>query len=476
MNLLLDLEILGWLLVGMAGLECIPIAAALISGEPNLAYIESAATALVFGLPVALSARSPNRRMRIRDGFLVVSGAWVLASVFGSIPYVLSGTLSPVDALFESVSGFTTTGSTVLTDIESTPRALLLWRSLTQWVGGMGIIVFAVAVLPLLGIGGMQLFKAEVPGPITDKLTPRVSDTARRLWLVYVGFTALAFVTLMIAGMPPFDAINHALTALATGGFSTRSASIGAFGPAVQWVVAFFMMIAGINFVLHYQVVTGRPRALLRDTEFRFFLLIVAVMIAAVAWILRGGAGAGEVLRNAAFQVVALITTTGYGTADYELWPQLAQLLVFPLLVLGGMAGSTAGGIKSLRVLLGLRALRATVARIIHPHLVRKVRYSNRSVSDEVVSGIGVFFVAYLMIAFIAAVVVGSAGYDVVTCLSAALTSVGNVGPGLGAIGPSDHFAHFPGYVKGVLAVAMIAGRLEIFTVLVLFFPRFWRR
>ena len=191
MNLLLDLEILGWLLVGLAGLECVPIAAALISGEPVLAYVGSALTALVFGLPVALSTRSPDRRMRIRDGFLVVSGAWVLASVFGSMPYLLTDTLSPVDALFESVSGFTTTGSTVLTAIESTPRALLLWRSLTQWVGGMGIIVFAVAVLPLLGIGGMQLFKAEVPGPITDKLTPRVSDTARRLWLVYVGFTAL---------------------------------------------------------------------------------------------------------------------------------------------------------------------------------------------------------------------------------------------------------------------------------------------
>jgi trk system potassium uptake protein TrkH len=476
MNLLLDLEILGWLLVGLAGLECVPIAAALISGEPSLAYLESAATALVFGLPVALSARSSNRRMRIRDGFLVVSGAWVLASVFGSLPYILSGTLSPADALFESVAGFTTTGSTVLTDIESTSRALLLWRSLTQWVGGMGIIVFAVAVLPLLGIGGMQLFKAEVPGPITDKLTPRVSDTARRLWLVYVGFTALAFAALWIAGMPAFDAVNHALTVLATGGFSTRSASVGAFGPAVQWVIVFFMMVAGVNFVLHYRVVTGRPRALLGNTEFRFFLLIVAVMIAAVAWILPGAEGSGEVLRAAAFQVVSLITTTGYGTADYELWPQLAQLLVFPLLMLGGMAGSTAGGIKSLRFLLGLRALRATVARIIHPHLLRTVRYNDRPVSDDVVSGIGVFFVAYLLIAFIAAVVVGSAGYDVVTCLSAAFTAVGNVGPGLGAIGPTDHFAHFPGYVKMVLAVAMIAGRLEIFTVLVLFFPRFWRR
>jgi trk system potassium uptake protein TrkH len=476
MNLLLDLEILGWLLVGLAGLECVPIAAALISGEPVLAYLVSALTALVFGLPLALSARSPDRGMRIRDGFLVVSGAWVLASVFGSIPYFASGTLGPADALFESVSGFTTTGSTVMTKIESAPRALLLWRSLTQWVGGMGIVVFAVAVLPLLGIGGMQLFKAEVPGPITDKLTPRVSDTARRLWAVYVGITSLAFVSLMIAGMPPFDAINHAFTVLATGGFSTRSASIGSFGPAVQWVVIVFMLAAGINFVLHYQLVTGRPRAVLQDTEFRFFLLAVTVLVAAFVWILWGSSGPDEVLRGSAFQVVSLITTTGYGTADYEFWPQLAQLLVFPLLVLGGMAGSTAGGIKSLRVLLGLRALGATLARIIHPHLVARVHYRGRPVSDEVVSGVGVFFVAYLVVAMVAAITVGSAGYDVVTCVSTALTAVGNVGPGLGEVGPSDDFAHFPSYVKIVLSLAMIAGRLEIFTVLVLFFPRFWRR
>jgi trk system potassium uptake protein TrkH len=340
----------------------------------------------------------------------------------------------------------------------------------------MGIIVFTVAVLPLLGIGGMQLFRAEVPGPTTDKLTPRVADTARRLWAVYLGFTAIAFVSLWIAGMPCFDAINHALTVLATGGFSTRNASIGAFGPAVEWVVIVFMMVAGINFVLHYQLLTGRPRAMFRDAEFRFFLLIVAALVAIVAWILPGDAGVGEVLRTAAFQVVSLITTTGFGTADYELWPQLAQLLVIPLLMLGGMAGSTSGGVKSLRLLLGLRALRSAVARIIHPHLVQGIHYNGRPVSDEVVSGVGVFFVAYLMIAFIAALAVGSAGYDVVTCLGAALTSVGNVGPGLGAVGPSENFAHFPGYVKMVLSLAMIAGRLEIFTVLVLFFPRFWRR
>jgi trk system potassium uptake protein TrkH len=476
MNLLLDLEILGWLLVGLGGLECVPLAVAWISGEPSLPYLESAATALVFGLPVALSARSPDRRIRIRDGFLVVSAAWVLASVFGSLPYILSDSLSPVDALFEAASGFTTTGSTVLTKIESAPRGLLLWRSLTQWVGGMGIIVFAVAVLPMLGIGGMQLFQAEVPGPITDKLTPRVSDTARRLWLVYVGFTALAVVALTIAGMPLFDAVNHAFTVLATGGFSTRAASVGAFGAAVQWVVVFFMLIAGMNFVLHYKLVTGRPSAMFRDAEFRFFLATVAVLVAAFAWIIRGSGELGEVLRAAAFQVVSLITTTGYGTADYELWPHLAHLLVIPLLVLGSMAGSTGGGIKSVRVLLGLRALRANVARIIHPHLVRTVHYGDRPASDEVVSGISVFFLAYLMVAFIAAVVVGSAGYDMETCISAALTALGNVGPGLGAVGPTHHFAHFPGYVKLVLASAMIAGRLEIFTVLVLFFPRFWRR
>jgi len=330
-------------------------------------------------------------------------------------------------------------------------------------------------VLPLLGIGGMQLFKAEVPGPVTDKITPRVADTARRLWLVYVGLTAMAFVALLLAGMGVFDALCHAFTTLATGGFSTRNASIGAWGPAVQWVVTFFMLMAGINFVLHYRLATGRVAAVFRDPELRFYLGLVAAFTAVVVFSL-WRAGAADPVRVAAFQVVSLLTTTGFATDDYELWPALAKLMVFPLLWVGGMAGSTAGGLKSMRLLLGWRSFRVALSRFIHPHVVKPVRYHGRTVPDDVVSGVGVFFTAYLLVALAGTLAVGAAGYDLDTALSAAATTVSNVGPGLGAVGPTEHFAHFPAAVKLVLCGCMIAGRLEIFTLLVMFSPLFWRR
>lgn len=475
MNLLLDLEILGWLLVGLAGLLGIPTLAALAAGEPFSPYLLSAITAAVLGLPLAISARAPNRRMRNRDAFLVVAGGWLVASSFGALPYIFSGVLGPVDALFESASGFTTTGSTVMIDLESAPRALHLWRSLSQWVGGMGIIVFAVAILPLLGIGGMQMFKAEVPGPITDKLTPRVANTARRLWLIYVGLTGVAFLALWAAGMGPFDALCHALTTLSTGGFSTRSASLGAFSPLVQWLVVFFMFAAGMNFVLHHQLLMGRFRQVFRDSELRFYFATALVWVGVVAV---GLASAGEAapLRDAAFQVVSLLTTTGYGTADYELWPALPQLLLVPLLALGGMAGSTSGGLKSMRVVLGLRSFQVALRRIIHPHAVHTVRFNDGAIADDVIAGVGVFFIAYLLLTFLGSLVVGSAGYDVMTAVSTSLTAVSNVGPGFGAVGPTDNFAHLPAYVKLSLCLLMVAGRLEIFTLMVIFSPAFWRR
>ena len=475
MNLLLDLEILGWLLVGLAVLMGVPVGVAWAYSEPLAPYLVASLVAAGFGAPLVVSVRAPERRLRTRDAFLVVTGGWLLASIFGGLPYVLVGVLDPVGAFFEAASGFTTTGSTVISDIEALPHALHFWRSLTQWIGGMGIIVFTIAILPLLGIGGMQLFKAEVPGPITDKLTPRVADTARRLWLVYVGFTAAAFLCLRAAGMGGFDAICHAFTTLATGGFSTRQASIGAFGPGVQWVVVFFMFCAGVNFVLHYQLVTGRVRVVMRDAELRFYVLALTLLTAAVGLdLLRAGAAAP--LRDAAFQVTSLLTTTGFATTDYELWPALAQLLIVPLLAMGGMAGSTAGGFKSLRLLIGWRSVRVTLGRIVHPHAVRMVRFNDRPIADSVVSGVGVFFVAYGLVTLAGALTVASAGYDVVTSFSAALTAISNVGPGLGAVGPTDDFAHLPGYVKATLGVLMIAGRLEIFTLLVVFSPAFWRR
>jgi len=400
-----------------------------------------------------------------------------VASLFGALPYLLTGTFTdPMDALFESASGFTTTGASVMTDIEAAGLGVLFWRSFTQWLGGMGIIVFTIAVLPLLGIGGMQLFRAEVPGPVTDKLTPRIADTARRLWLIYVGLTVAACVTLMLTGMSGFDAICHALTALATGGFSTRNASVGAFGPASQWAIVFFMLLAGTNFSLHYRLLTGRVGAVVRDRELHFYLASLLIPSLLILWLLADTGVSEEKVRAATFQVVSIVTTTGFSTDDYELWPALGQFLIFHLLLVGGMAGSTAGGIKALRFVLGISALRTFVWRLTHPHAVRGVRYAGRAVSDEVVSGVAVFFLAYLVIAGLAGAVVSAFGYDVVTSMSAAFTAIGNVGPGLGGVGPTDHFAHFPAIVKLTLSFCMIVGRLEVFTVLVILEPHFWRR
>jgi trk system potassium uptake protein TrkH len=478
-NALLISNLLGWLLIGLGVVQVVPIVAALAFGEPVLPYAASAVAALAFGLAIALSTQPTDRRIRSRDAFLVVGLAWLLASLFGSLPYDLTGVLSTSDAIFESASGFTTTGSTVMTAIEDAPRALLLWRSLTQWLGGMGIIVFAIAVMPLLGVGGMQLFKAEMPGPVKSKLTPRVAETARRLWMIYLGLTLAEWLCLVLAGMGGYEALCHSFTTLSTGGFSTRSASIGAFeSPVIQWIIILFMALGGINFVLHYLAITGRIAEVLRNTELRYYLAILLFGTGIVAWALwEPGVDGEATVRASMFQVVALTTTTGYTTANFEVWPGLAILILLQAMTLGGMAGSTSGGVKSLRTLIGLRALSSTFIRQLHPQAVTKpVQFGGVRVRDDVLAGIWTFFTAYALTALVVAGVVAGAGYDILTSISAALTSVGNVGPGLGEIGPSDNFAHFPTYVKLTLSVAMIAGRLEIITVLVLFHPNFWRR
>lgn len=478
MNALLVANLLGWLLVGLGLVQLIPAAAALLFGESTLPHLAGAAASLTVGGSLALASKPDDRRLRTRDGFLAVGVAWLLASIFGAIPYGLAGTLGPVDAFFESVAGFTTTGSTVMTDIEGTPRALLLWRAMTQWLGGMGIIVFAIALMPLLGVGGMQLFKAEMAGPVASKITPRVAETARRLWMIYLGLTAAEWLLLTLAGMSGYEALCHALTTLSTGGFSTRNASVGAFAsPAIEWIVIVFMLLGGINFVLHYRVLTGRLRDALRDAELRYFLIVVAggaALIVFALWPVE--VGQPGTVRRALFQVVSITTTTGYATADFEGWPALALLVLMQVMVLGAMAGSTSGGLKSLRTLIGLRALASVFIRQLHPKAVSQpTRYAGRRVPEDVLAGIWAFFTAYFLIAAVVAGVVAAAGYDVLTSITAAATTLGNVGPGLGMVGPYDHFGHFPSSVKLVLSGAMLAGRLELFTVLVLFHPAFWR-
>ncbi len=470
--------LLGWLLLLDSAFLCLPLLASLIFRESLEPWVAAIAAAGFMGLLLVRVRPPADRHIRPRDGFLVVSGAWIAVSLVGTVPYLVTGVLGPVDALFESVSGFTTTGSTVIADVTVVPRALLLWRAMSQWLGGMGIILFTIAILPLLGIGGMQLFKAEVPGPVADKVRPRLATTARTLWMVYVGFTLAEWIALRLAGLSGFEALCHSFTTLATGGFSTRNTSVGEFGsPAVEWIIIVFMLLAGINFVLHFRLLTGRVQEVWRDAELRYFLgVIVVSSVVLILTTHEAGARFGDTVRDAIFQTLSILTTTGYASTDFEVWATLPLLVLLCLMVLGGMSGSTGGGIKSLRALLAISSLRTTVHRLIHPHAVRPVKYGGAIVSESVLSGIWAFLTAYLLIALLGSAVVAAHGYDLLTAISAGMTSIGNVGPGLGAIGAYDNFAHFPSLVKIVLAGCMLFGRLEIFTLLALLSREFWRR
>jgi trk system potassium uptake protein TrkH len=477
LNALRDLQILGWLLVTIAAAQLIPALGSLIWGEPTLPFIASAIAAAVPGLVIAVGSQPHNDRLRIRDGFVLAFGAWLFAAFFGALPYVMTGTLHPLDAFFESVAGFTTTASSVVRSVEALPRSLLLWRSITQWLGGMGVLLIAVALLPFLGIGGMQLFASDETRSTADSGRPRFAAVAQRLFGVYLGLTVLAFVLLAIAGLGPFDAFCHALTSVSTGGFSTRNGSVGSFSsPAVEWALIVVMFLGATNFVIHYRIITRRQAKLWYDGEVRYYVGAIFIASALVAWSLSGSADpSADIARPAIFQTVSMLSGAGYYSADYAQWGGLAQLILLGLMVFGGMAGSTTGGIKSLRLLIGMRALRHSFTMLLHPHAVHRVKYAGRVVPDEIVAAIWAFLTAFFAIVGVAAVIVASAGYDLVTAISVALSVTSNVGPALGEAGPGTHFADFPDYAKYGLCFCMIAGRLDVFTILVLLLPRFWR-
>ena len=377
------------------------------------------------------------------------------------------------------MSGFTTTGSTILTDIEAMPASLLLWRSMTQWFGGMGIIVLSLAILPMLGVGGMQLFKAEVPGPTADRLKPRIQDTAKLLWGVYFLLTTIEVLLLMAGNMSLFDAVNHAFTTMATGGFSTRNASLAAFDSAyIDGVVTLFMFLAGVNFSLHYLGLRGRFVDYVRNEEFRFYL---ALAVSGIALIMLFNAGSAypsfwDNLRYTAFQLVSILTTTGFGTADYELWPVLCQYLLVIAMFVGGCAGSTGGGIKVARMLLLAKHAQVQLFRLIHPRAVRLVKLGERAVDKEVMQSILGFFALYMAVFVLASFIMAATGMDLVSAGGSVIATLSNIGPGLGSVGPIDNFAHVPAVGKVTLALCMLLGRLELFTVLVLVFPTFWRK
>lgn len=414
-----------------------------------------------------------------RDGYLIVTLGWVSMAAFGAIPFVIHGSIpSYTDAFFETMSGFTTTGASILNNIEEMPHGLLYWRSLTQWLGGMGFIVLSLAILPILGIGGMQLFVAEVPGPTKDKIHPRIKETAKRLWGVYLALTILECTLLMAAGMNFFDAVNHSFTTMATGGFSTKQASIGAFeSPYIHYIITFFMFAAGVNFTLHYLTLRGDYKALLRNEEFHAFLratIFITIAVTAIH-ISHQGIGFEQSFRESLFHVVSLTTTTGYVTADYENWAPFANMVFFILLFVGGSAGSTGGGIKIVRHVLLFKNSFLELKRLIHPRAVIPVRFNGLAVKQEIINNVLAFFLFYVFLFAAGSIIISLLDVDFLTSASAVATCIGNVGPGFGDVGPVKNFATMPGTAKWVLSFFMLVGRLELFTVLVIFSRSFWK-
>jgi trk system potassium uptake protein TrkH len=377
------------------------------------------------------------------------------------------------------MAGLTTTGSTIVTDIDALPRGVVLWRSLTQWLGGMGIIVLSVAILPLLGVGGMQLMQAEIPGLTPDRLRPRVRQTASLLWGVYILLTFAEAVLLWLAGLTLFEAVNHALTTMATGGFSTENGSVGAFdSPFIEYVIAVFVVLAGVNFTLHYSVLTGRWRAVRRNTELRVYLTLLAVATAALTlltWLPGTIERFEPAFRAGLFQAASIMTTTGYATADYETWAPAAQTILFLLMLVGGCAGSTAGSIKVLRHLLVAQEARISLKRLIHPAGVFVYKMNRQTVSEDVLANVSGFLLLYMGILGAGVVTLNLLGVDVATAAGAAASTLGNVGPGFGLVGPTETYAPLPDPALWVLAFLMLVGRLEIFTVLILFTRTYWR-
>lgn len=478
MNIRITLYVFGGLLLFLGGMLLVPLPFALYYGDGQVdCFLLSASITIAAG--AALNRCFCCRdEVTLREGFAIVNFAWIGFALFGALPYMFSGSLlHPVDAYFEAMSGFSTTGASVFAELEDIPQSVHLWRALTQWLGGMGFIVLSVAILPLLGVGGMQLFEAEAPGPTTDRLKPRIQDTARLLWAVYAIVTAVGVILLWLGPMNFFDALCHTFTALATGGFSTRNASLGAFGTYSQLVTIALMAIGGANFSLHYHALRGRPGNYWKSDEFRFYVQLLAG-ISLIVFFFNWSAYRNPLvnLRDSVFTVTSILTTTGFVTADFEGWPVFSQAALYTLMFVGGCAGSTAGGLKHVRLLLLVKHALLQTSRLIHPRRVHVLKLDQRPVSAETMQDMLGFTVLFVAIYVAATLILTALGVDLVTAGSASVASLGTIGPGLGNVGPTDNYAALPYSAKFVLSFVMLLGRLEVSTVLVLFFLSFWKK
>lgn len=477
MNLTFDLRVLSLLVSMVTGFQILPLLLAMGFGEDPMPLVKSilaGSTVVVIGLFLTRNARSD---MSPRDGFLVTSLGWFLISFFGGLPYVFHGGLDWSSAFFETASGFTTTGSTAMTDIEVWPQSILFWRSTTQWLGGMGMLLMAIAILPFLGVGGIQLMKAEVPGPTKDRLTPRLISTARALWGVYCLITVFGIVGFYLSGMTWLDSINHSFTALATGGFSTKNLSLSYYSPAAQWWAIVIMGAGGMNFLIHYRVIVHGDWKAFTYEEFQGYLITILLFTLFIVAVLARTTNLDleELFRHSLFQVVSIMTTTGFVSIDWEKWPAVLQLLLGLTMVIGGMAGSTGGGIKVVRVLVMLKTIPSVTKRLLQPNQIVVQKMDHQPIPREMLENSVALFILSLGYVLFGGVLLNALGMDLLSSMGASLTAWANVGPGFNTVGAMDNFAYVPAFGKIILGSLMIVGRLEIFTILVLFSRAFWR-
>jgi len=473
------IKVLGTLLLFESIVLAVPMAIAFYYGENTNPFLFTIVLLILTGSTMVTIA-GKSKKMQSREALSIVTFGWVLVSFFGSLPFVFSGVIpSMIDAFFETVSGLTTTGATVLTEIEGLPKGILFWRSLTHWLGGMGILVLTLAVLPALGVGAFRIFKAESPGPMSDKLVPRVKDTAKILYTAYLGMTLLQIFLLFIGEMSLYEALVHTFGTVGTGGFSVKDASIGAYSSSyTTWVITFFMIAAGVNFALYYELYKGKWKSLIKNSEFKLYISIIVIagiLVTINLFLLDHYEGFFEVLKQAFFQVASITTTTGYGTTDFDQWPAFSKAVIFVLMFVGGSAGSTGGGIKIVRLLILGVVIRREVLRLLHPQAYLPVTLNGKAISSNIVTAVTSFFFLYMLIIAAGTLLISLEGVGIVTAVSSVAATLGNIGPGFELVGPTQNYADFSYPSKMLFSLFMLFGRLELFTVFLFFIPGFWK-
>ena len=474
----LVLKTIGHLLIVEAVFMIAPLGVSIYYGESDFKAFFIAILITAFVGTILSFSRARKEAVRYKEGFMIVGLGWLLISIFGAIPFLLAGTFDNfIDAFFETVSGFTTTGASVLKDIESQPHGILFWRSLTHWLGGMGVLVFTLSLLPAVGMSSLNILKAESTGPTPGKLVPKIAETARILYIIYILLTGLEIIFLKIGGMPLFDAVTHTFATVGTGGFSTKNKSIAAYNmPSIEWVIMIFTFLAGVNFSLYYDVLMGKFKSLFKDREFQFYCTVIGIAIILItinitdSW--------GNILlsfRQAAFQVVTIITSTGFATLDYSIWPAFSKMILFILMFFGGCAGSTSGGIKILRVMIVFKYIKREFYKLIHPNSVISIRIGGQTIPENVVQNVIAFVLLYFLIFAGLSLILLTQDMNIISSTSAVVASLSNIGPGFGSVGPAMNYAGLTTFTKILLSFTMILGRLEIYTVLILITPIFWK-